>query len=276
MVYYLSMSIDAPDRRPSDPPSDLSTLTRLDGRTAIVTGAGRGIGRAVGCALAAAGARVALLARTVEELEDLADSIRAGGGTAEVHACDVLEFERSDEIIREIADNNGGIQIVVNNVGGAPWLRELQDVDMEQLNHALQLNLAATHGVMRAAAPSLFQSPGRAAVVNIASIAAGTGLEGMSFYSAAKAGVVGLSRAAAREWGGRGVRVNCVSPGWVETQLSAGLRNAPEFFDSTIERIPLGRWARPEEIATVVAFLASDAAAYVTGANLYVDGGLLA
>jgi gluconate 5-dehydrogenase len=130
--------------------------------------------------------------------------------------------------------------------------------------------------MMRAAAPHLFAAAPHATVLNIVSVAAERPLPGMSYYGAAKSAVVSLSRAAAREWGPRGVRVNCLGPGWIETDLSEALRQDPEFSKTTLAQIPLGRWGTVEEVAEVAVFLVSDKARYVTGATLFVDGGLLA
>lgn len=249
---------------------------RLEGRTALVTGAGRGIGRATALAFAQLGADVALAARSSGEIEAVASEIEALGRRALPVACDVTEQDQVEHLVDRVGSELGGLQIVVNNAGGAQWIRAVENVDPERFDHAIALNLTAVQNVMRACAPLLFERPSESSVTNVVSIAARRGIEKMSYYSAAKAAVVGLSRAAAREWGPRGVRVNCLGPGWIETQLSSGLRNDGEFFESSIEQIPLRRWGRPDDIASAIAFLASDAAAYVNGATLYVDGGLLA
>jgi NAD(P)-dependent dehydrogenase (short-subunit alcohol dehydrogenase family) len=249
---------------------------RSDHETAIVTGAGRGIGRASAVALAREGFDVVVSSRTESELEDVVREVGVIGRRALAVTCDVTKPDEVDRLIAEAARWGGIIVTLVNNAGGAHLVRELQDVDSVEFERGIGLNLSATHHCMRAAAPYLFMNPGRASVVNVVSIAAHTGLLGMSYYSAAKAGVVGLSRAAAREWGPRGVRVNCVAPGWVETRLSRPLRADTEFYNGTLRQIPLGRWGQPEEIANLVAFLASPAAAYVTGSTLVADGGLLA
>jgi dehydrogenase/reductase SDR family member 4 len=277
----LSTDAQSPGRENSDgralaagerSPVDLS----LDGRVALVTGGGRGIGRATALALAFCGADVVVTARTAPELDEVAGAVTALGRNAAAIPCDVTDPDQVSELVRAVEERFGGIQILVNNAGGAPWIRELHEVDEDAFDRAVALNLTATQNMMRATAPLLFARPGESAVVNVVSIAAARGMAGMSYYSAAKSAVIGLSRAAAREWGPRGVRVNCVGPGWVETQLSHRLRHDEQFFRSTVEQIPTGRWAQPEEIASTIGFLVSDAASYVNGVTLYVDGGLLA
>jgi len=248
----------------------------VSARTAVVTGAGRGIGLAIARDLAAGGAEVVLVARTAERLEEVAGEIRAAGGAAVPYACDVTDHEQVDALMAFVGERADGLDVLVNNVGGALWRRELQDVDASMFERGLALNLGSVQHTMRAAATLLFARPGRAAVVNIASIAAARGLEGMSYYSAAKSAIVGLTRAVAREWGPRGVRVNCVVPGWVETELSLPLRRNEAFYEKTIAEIPLGRWAQPEDIAPAAVFLAGDGARYITGTTLSADGGLLA
>jgi 2-deoxy-D-gluconate 3-dehydrogenase len=241
-----------------------------------VTGAGRGIGRAIALALAERGADVALVARSDVELEAAAAEVRTLRRSACAIRCDVTDNDAVETMIDRVTSEFGTLHILVNAAGGAHRLREVQDVDEATFSTGLELNLTAVQRTMRAAAPLLFANPQSAAVLNIVSIAATRGLERMSYYSAAKAGVVGLTRSASREWGPRGVRVNCLGPGWVETALSEPLRNDADFYQETLKTIPLGRWGRPEEVAEVAAFLVSDAARYVSGQTLYVDGGLLA
>jgi NAD(P)-dependent dehydrogenase (short-subunit alcohol dehydrogenase family) len=245
-------------------------------RVALVSGAGRGIGRAVALALAAVGTDIALTSRTRAELENVATEIQAMGGDALVVPCDITDPSAIQHLMGEVAEWKGRLHVLVNNAGGAHVVRELHELSDEDFDQGIALNLNATRHCMSAAAPLLFEHPGEASVVNIVSIAARRGLKGMSYYSAAKAGVVGMTKAVAHEWGPRGVRVNCIAPGWIETKLSDGLKRQQSFYDRTITDIPLGRWGRPEEIASVVAFLASDGASYINGETVLVDGGLLA
>ncbi len=249
---------------------------RLDGRVALVTGGGRGIGRAVALALSRRGAAVAVAARSQDELESVAREIQSERGHSCCLVSDVTDPVAVTTMVDTVAREFGGLQILVNAAGGAHRLRDVEDVDESTFDLGIRLNLTAVQRAMRAAAPLLFQRPGESAVLNIVSIAAERGLRQMSYYSAAKAGVVGLTRSAAREWGPRGVRVNCLGPGWIETALSRPLRDDSEFFDDSIRSIPLGRWGKPDDVASVAAFLVSDAARYVTGQTIYVDGGLLA
>jgi NAD(P)-dependent dehydrogenase (short-subunit alcohol dehydrogenase family) len=248
----------------------------LKGRVALVTGGGRGIGRAIALALARQGAEVAIAARSEDQLESVVNEINVVNGGASYFVCDVTQPTEVSELVNAVVRKCGQLNIVINAAGGAHRLRELQDVDESVFDVGIQLNLTSVQRTMRAAAPFLFEQPGKAAVLNIASYAAERGLPKMSYYSAAKSAVVGLTRAVAREWGPRGVRVNCLGPGWVDTALSRPLRNDEEFYASTLEQIPLGRWGDPEDVADVATFLVSDAARYVTGQILYVDGGLLA
>jgi NAD(P)-dependent dehydrogenase (short-subunit alcohol dehydrogenase family) len=252
------------------------SATGLEGRVALVTGASRGIGRAVALALASAGADVALAARGADQLEAVAQEVTALGGRALALTCDVTDADQVERLLGSVEREFGRLDVLVNNAGGAHTVRPLEDVDGRAFERGIALNLTAVQNTMRAAARLLRLRSDGAAVVNIVSIAAARGIEGMSYYSAAKAAVVGLTRAAAREWGPHGIRVNCLGPGWIETELSRPLREDEDFFARSIDAIPLRRWGRPEEVASAALFLASDASRYVNGTTLYVDGGLLA
>lgn len=243
---------------------------------ALITGAGRGIGRAMALRLAEAGAPVCLAARSADELEETAREIESRGGTALVAPCDLTDEDGVEEMVATAAAELGGIGVLVNNAGGAHRVLNLESLDRRTFDRGTALNYTAVYRTMHAAAPHLIAAAPHSSVLNVVSIAAERGLPGMSYYSGAKAGVVGLSRAAAREWGPHGVRVNCLGPGWIATELSRPLRESAEFTEQTLSQVPLGRWGSPEEVAEVAAFLVSDAARYVTGATLFVDGGLLA
>lgn len=248
----------------------------LAGQPALVTGAGRGIGRAIAQRLAAAGAPVCLAARSQDELEDVAGEIEANGGRAVAVPCDVTAPEAVEQLVDTAARAMNGLALLVNNAGGAHRVAELDRLAPADFDLGTSLNYGAVYRSMHAAAPHLFRAAPGAAVLNVVSIAADRGLAGMSYYSGAKAAVAALSRAVAREWGPRGVRVNCLAPGWIVTELSRPLRASPEFTEKTLAEIPLGDWGAPEDIAEAALFLLSDAARYITGTTLHVDGGLLA
>ena len=243
---------------------------------ALITGAGRGIGRAIARRLARAGAPVCLAARSVDELEETAGLIRDDDGEAVVVPCDLTVDGAVEQLVERAARELDGLSVLVNNAGGAHRVDTLDTLDERAFEIGTTLNYTAVHRAMRAAAPHLFRAAPEACVLNIVSIAAARGIKGMSYYSGAKSAVVGLSRAVAREWGPRGVRVNCLGPGWIATELSRPLIESQEFSAETLNQVPLGRWGTPEDVAEAAAFLVSDAARYITGTTLYVDGGLLA
>ena len=182
-------------------------------RVALVSGAGRGIGRAVALELAAAGVDLVLTARTETELDAVAADVERLGSRALVRPYDISDPSAVHRLMEDVDAWQGRLSILINNAGGAHIINDIHDLDPKDFERGLALNLSATHHCMHAAAPLLMRESGGATVVNIVSIAAARGLRGMSYYSAAKAGVVGLSRAAARDWGPHGVRVNCVAPG---------------------------------------------------------------
>ncbi len=253
-------------------------MEKFAGQSALVTGGGRGIGRAVALGLAAGGARVCVTARSVEQLDGVVDEIRQAGGEAIAIRADARQPSTLDAVVDQTVAAFGGLSLVVNNVGGAHRIRPFEKLDLANFTLGTDLNYTSVHRTLSAAAPHLLAAGSRAAVVNIVSIAAERGLVGMSYYSGAKAAVVGFTRALAREWGPRGVRVNCVGPGWINTELTQPIRdNAGNgHVENPIDQVPLGRWGEPDEVADAVLFLLSDRARYVTGTTLWVDGGLLA
>ena len=256
----------------SDKPGELA------GRVAIVTGASRGIGKAIAIALGARGARVVVNYTSNEAAanETAAAVVAAGaaaGGSAMVKRFDVADAAAVDAAIREVAAAEGGIHILVNNAGVAVNGLTLGAKDAAW-KRSLDVNLSGTFHCTRSALRALVKSKDGGRIINITSITAEIGSAGQAPYVAAKAGVIGLTKTWAREYASRGITVNAVSPGYIDTDMTATELPA-ERREELVKSIPLGRVGTPEDVAAAVAFLASPAAAYITGEVLRVNGGLL-
>ncbi|MDF9746376.1 SDR family NAD(P)-dependent oxidoreductase [Natrinema salsiterrestre] len=251
----------------------MSELFDLDGRVAVVTGGGRGIGRAIAVELANAGAAVVPSARSTDEIEAVAADIEDAGGDALAVPADVTDPDAVRNVIDRAADEFGGVDIVVNNAGFNPddALGRPEDVETESLDRVLDVNLNGAYEVTHAAADHLLESDG-GSVINVASVGGLVGLPRQHPYVASKHGLVGLTKSMSLDWAPE-VRVNAVAPGYVSTELTEELEGNEQLRQSIVDRTPLDRFADPEEIAGPVVFLASDAASYVTGSVLAADGG---
>jgi 3-oxoacyl-[acyl-carrier protein] reductase len=245
-------------------------VTRLDDKVAIVTGAARGLGRAISESLARAGAKIACVDVNVDTLKETVGAICAAGGTAEAWGCDVTDSKRVGEVVDEVVAKWGGLHILVNNAGVTRDALIMRMKD-EQWDLVLGINLRGTFLFTRAAArPMLKGRSGR--IINIASVSGLMGNPGQANYSASKAGVIGLTRTVARELAGRAITVNALAPGFIATDMTAKL--GEQILEQVKKEIPLGRLGDPQDIADAVVFLASDSASFITGQVLAIDGGL--
>ncbi|MEI7778760.1 MAG: SDR family NAD(P)-dependent oxidoreductase [Actinomycetes bacterium] len=246
----------------------------LTGRRAIVTGASRGIGRAIAIAFAAAGADVALLARDGETLAEVSARVSEFGRLAVVLPTDVLDAEATRASVAAAIDALGGLDIVVNNAGGNSFMWPAVSMRPAGWERTLHLNLDSVFTVCQAAGPHLL-AQGSGSVINVASVAGHGAVPGMAHYAAAKAAVLSLTRTLAFEWAESGVRVNALTPGWIETDLTDFLRTSGETEAGVLAGVPMHRWGQPHELAQPAVFLASDASSFMTGQELVIDGGLL-
>jgi 3-oxoacyl-[acyl-carrier protein] reductase len=239
-------------------------------RTALITGASRGIGRACAMALASAGYRVALAARSIQNLEDVANSIRNGGPEAFVVEMDLSSRESIVAGISKASEEFGRIDILINNAG---MTRDGLAVRMKQADWdiVLETNLSGAFYAIQQVLPGMMRERwGR--IVNISSVVGETGNAGQANYVASKAGLIGLTKSLAREIGSRNITVNAVAPGFVETDMTHGL--TPELKQKMIDQTPLGRMGSPQDVAGAVKFLVSDDASFITGHVLDVNGGI--
>jgi 3-oxoacyl-[acyl-carrier protein] reductase len=247
-----------------------SDPTLLTDRVALVTGASRGIGRAIAVNLARQGANVALVARSAEALAETRGAIEGLGRRALVFPLDVADPGAVNEAVSGTAGELGGLDILVNNAGLTRdgLLMRMSDEDWDQV---LNVDLKGVFYFCRAAARILRKSEaGR--IINISSVVGMVGNAGQVNYAAAKAGIFGLTRSLAKELGSRGITVNAIAPGFIDTDMTSGLPE--EIRANSLRAIPLRRFGTVEDIAEVVAFLCGDAGSYVTGAVIPVDGGM--
>jgi NAD(P)-dependent dehydrogenase (short-subunit alcohol dehydrogenase family) len=246
-------------------------------RVALVTGGGTGIGRATALALAADGVAVVLAGRRPDPLDAVAAEVEAAGGQAVAVSGDLSVPEGADAAVRAAVDAFGGLHVVVNNAGVIRRNVRLHEVDVERWDEQIALNLRGPFLVLRAALPVLLAAEGDRAVVNVSSTLAVKALPGVGPYSAAKAGLISLTLSLAVEYGADGIRANAVLPAVVRTPLAHTDR--PDFEAQAAgmaEMYPLGRLGEPEDVAEAIRYLASPAAAWVSGTVMNVDGGLMA
>ena len=245
--------------------TDNSSVT---GQVALVTGASRGIGRAIALGLAQAGYKVVGTATTEAGAQGITEALQAFGGQG--MALDVNDATATEAVVDVIVKAHGGLQVLVNNAGITrdTLAMRMKDADWDAV---LDTNLKAVFRMSRAVMrPMMKQRFGR--IINITSVVGASGNAGQANYAAAKAGVAGMTRALARELGGRNITVNCIAPGFIATDMTEVLPEAQKA--ALLAQIPLGRLGAPEEIAHAVAFLASPLAGYITGAELHVNGGM--
>jgi len=248
---------------------------KLDGKVALVTGANRGLGRAIAAALAEAGADVAGLNRSWDD-GGAAELVTAAGRRYHHMACDLGAATRADlkAVIDEVIDQLGGLDILVNNAG-LVRRADILDYSDEDWNLVIQVNLTAAFQLAQLAAEHMVEVEG-GKIINIASMLSFQGGIRVPAYTASKHGLVGVTLAMANELAAKGVNVNAIAPGYMVTDNTAALRADPKRNAAILERIPAGRWGDPDDLQGAVVFLASDAANYVHGAVLPVDGGWLA
>lgn len=243
----------------------------LKGKTAVVTGASRGIGRAIALRLAKEGAVVAINYNgSKDKAEEVRREIQQNGGRAEIYQCNVSDFGACEQFLKKVTEEFGGIHILVNNAGIIKdgLLMKMEEADFDAV---LDTNLKGTFNCTRFVARQMIKQRG-GRIINLSSVSGVMGNAGQANYSASKAGVIGLTKATARELASRGVTVNAIAPGFIHTEMTVGL---PEKVKEGVSaQIPMGHFGDPEDIAEAVAFLASDSARYVTGQVLCVDGGM--
>jgi NAD(P)-dependent dehydrogenase (short-subunit alcohol dehydrogenase family) len=245
----------------------------LSGKVAIVTGGGRGIGRAIALGLAHSGASVAVASRTQKEVEAVAEEIKKSGGKALAVAIDLTVNEQLENLVDRTLKEFGRIDILVNNAARS-FLRSLMDLREDGWDKVFNTNVKAVWLLSRLVARKMMeQKSGR--IINITTVGAEKAELGMAAYGCSKAALKMLTRCMAREWAQFGIQVNAVGPGLTKTDFSKPIWSNPDVAKHVSAAIPMGRLAEPEEIVGSVLFLASDAARFITGHSIYVDGGSL-
>jgi len=245
----------------------------MRGKVALVTGAGRGIGRAIALALAEAGADVVPTSRTESEIEKVVQEIEALGRRTFTQTCDVSDLSQIQALVRRMQEEFGRIDVLVNAAAISPIWKRMEDVSEEEWDRIMGVNLRGAFLLSREVGRVMLKRQRGGAIVHIASIAGMAGTSHIGPYSVSKAGLMGLVRVLAYEWVREGIRVNAIAPGWVRTEMTRPVLEHPEISKGLLAGIPMGRFAEPAEIAPLAVYLASDAARFVTGQIYVIDGG---
>lgn len=244
---------------------------KLNGKVALVTGGGRGLGKAIARALAEAGADVAVLSRTAREIEQTAQEIVEMGRRALAISADILQVRDVERAVSRILQELGQIDILVNNSGVA-IVKPILDLTLEEWNRVIQTNLTGIFIVSKTVGKHMVERK-QGKVINMASVAGVRGVTTLSAYAASKAGVIQLTRCMAAEWVRYNIRVNAIAPGYFYTSMSAPGLDDEKIRDMILSKIPLRRVGQPEELGPLAVYLASDASDFMTGETIFIDGG---
>lgn len=253
---------------------DTLDLFRLDGKTAIVTGGGRGLGQYMAEALSDAGANVVICSRKLEPLQEVQEEIRARGGKALAVACDVTDPEDVEKVVSEAEETFGTVDVLVNN-SGATWGAPAAEMPVEKFDQVVQVNVRGTFLMSQAVGRRMIERGSGGTIINISSVAGLVGGDPDYMqtvgYNTSKGAVISMTRDLATSWAPHDITVNAIAPGWFPTRMSGGL--IENFEEKMLDGIPLHRFGNPEDLKGVIVFLASSAASYMTGQTVVVDGG---
>ncbi len=247
----------------------------LKDRIALITGASRGIGEAVALTFAANGAHCILVSRKIEGLETVVEKIKENGGSAEAIACNTGHLDQIGNLYNTIKEKYGKLHILVNNAATNPFFGEMLNADERAWDKTNEVNLKGPFFMIQRAVPLMFEAGG-GSIINVSSVGGVSPALLQGIYSVTKAGLISMTKAYAKELGNKNIRVNALLPGLTDTKFASVLINTEAILDVALQSVPMGRYAKPEEMAGAVLYLASDASSYTTGTCIVCDGGMLA